>query len=501
MAAEERVPDISMMSLEEEDDDENVSDGSDQDGDDEDDTEDVETSEGARITDHLLRQLRDTISQEHGKATFVCGGVVPIVDNKSLSDIASDTSDLNPCACPPITIRWDPSGRGEGVLAKETKLTFPLADGAERNLERLIRDCQPATSGKGGEGVYDEGYRKALQMNPEAFSVNFNPYDLGIIDTIAQVLLPSIIDSRKCRAVRAELYKLNIYSGPQGKFRAHVDAPRFNMHFGTLVICLPVEHEGGRFQVRHKEKEMTFDWGTARNDRDHASIRWTAFYSDCEHEVREVFSGHRVTLTYNLYATRGNGVMAGNSPTMDPAHLPLCQFIETMLGVDKFMTQGGYLGFFCAHAYGHTNVEQAMLPHALKGLDMVVWETFTALGLFAEIRPVAFVGPGRSAAIVGNSFPLLVSDEEVDDEGDEGVEEKLKFLQEDWIKEDTDMTNVSFDRITWLTRPSNKELQAVYIAQGDEASTGTIYSFCAIVVKVPSYGRRAGEKESDEESD
>lgn len=105
-----------------------------------------------------------------------------------------------------------------------------------------------------------------------------------------------------------------------------------------------------------------------------------------------------------------------------------------------------------------------MLPHALKGLDMVIWETFTALGLFAEVRPVAFVGPGRSAAVVGNSFPLLVSDEEVDDEGGDAVREKLKFLRENWIQEDTDMRNVSFDQITWLTRPSNKELQAVYIA-------------------------------------
>lgn len=210
MAAEERVPDISMMSLDEDDEDEDMSDESDQDGDDEDDTGDIETKEGGRITDHLLRQLRDTINQEHGRATFVCGGVVPIVDDKSLSDIESDTSDLNPCACSPVTIRWDPSSRGDGVLSKDTKLTFPLSDGAEGNLERLVRDCQPANVGRGGEEVYNEGYRKALKMSPEAFSINFNPYDLGIIDTIAQVLLPSTIDSRKCRAIRAELDTLNV---------------------------------------------------------------------------------------------------------------------------------------------------------------------------------------------------------------------------------------------------------------------------------------------------
>lgn len=137
------------------------------------------------------------------------------------------------------------------------------------------------------------------------------------------------------------------------------------MHFGFLVVCLPVEHEGGRFQVRHKGKEMTFDWGTARTDKDHASIRWTAFYSDCEHEVREVFSGHRVTLTYNLYATRGNGVMAGSSPTMDPAHLPLCQFIETMLEVDKFMTQGKAARLINIVELTLTNTHYRRLPGVL----------------------------------------------------------------------------------------------------------------------------------------
>lgn len=42
---------------------------------------------------------------------------------------------------------------------------------------------------------------------------------------------------------------------------------------------------------------MTFDWGNNTQ-----SIQFAAFYSDVEHEVLEVHSGHRVTLTYNLYA-------------------------------------------------------------------------------------------------------------------------------------------------------------------------------------------------------
>lgn len=106
------------------------------------------------------------------------------------------------------------------------------------------------------------------------------------------------------------------------------------------MVCLPVEHEGGQLKVRHEGKEMTFDWSTSRDDSDHAGIRWAAFYSDCEHEVLEVTSGHRVTLTYNLYAVRGVGRLTGVSPTLDPTHLPLYQAIEAMLGKDPFGGQG-----------------------------------------------------------------------------------------------------------------------------------------------------------------
>jgi hypothetical protein len=69
---------------------------------------------------------------------------------------------------------------------------------------------QPATFGRGREDVYDETYRKALKMDTTAFCSTFDPYSLGIVDTIAQVLLPSIVDSSTHRSVRAELYKLNV---------------------------------------------------------------------------------------------------------------------------------------------------------------------------------------------------------------------------------------------------------------------------------------------------
>jgi hypothetical protein len=40
------------------------------------------------------------------------------------------------------------------------------------------------------------------------------------------------------------LYKLNVYSAPSGFFKAHVDTPRGETQYGSLVVSLPVDHEG-----------------------------------------------------------------------------------------------------------------------------------------------------------------------------------------------------------------------------------------------------------------
>lgn len=53
------------------------------------------------------------------------------------------------------------------------------------------------------------------------------------------------------RGIRAELYKLNIYSESWGLFRSQVETPRRDFQLGSLVVCLPVHFEGGALEVRH----------------------------------------------------------------------------------------------------------------------------------------------------------------------------------------------------------------------------------------------------------
>ena len=91
-----------------------------------------------------------------------------------------------------------------------SRVKFPVTEGeGEESLNQLIKDCQSAVFGYKGENVLDETYRKAAKMDSSCFSSDFCPYTLGIVDTIAQVLLPNVSEAIGTKGVRAELYKLN----------------------------------------------------------------------------------------------------------------------------------------------------------------------------------------------------------------------------------------------------------------------------------------------------
>lgn len=106
------------------------------------------------------------------------------------------------------------------------KVTLPVTGETDTDgLASLVQDCQPATFGLGGQDVYDEAYRKALKMDPTAFCSTVDPYSLGIVDTVAQLLLPSFLESSTHRAVEARLYKLNVSGWPASLLLGYI--PQF----------------------------------------------------------------------------------------------------------------------------------------------------------------------------------------------------------------------------------------------------------------------------------
>ncbi|KAI4950199.1 hypothetical protein J4E91_004855 [Alternaria rosae] len=231
-------------------------------------------------------------------STYACGGSVNGLD---------DTND-HPSS--PITIRWGSSSVTEKLILP---LQVDIKGKVDDTLAKLLEGTEPAAFGYQGRDVMDESYRKVSKLDTSAFSTNFCPYETGIVDVVAQALLP--MPPNQSQGVRAEHYKLNciqVYGTPSGLFKPHIDTPRSEKQFGSLVVCLPCAHEGGQLVVRHKGHTTMFDWSGDVN-----ATQWAAFYSDCKHEFLEVTAGHRITLTYNLFVRRGFGELAGHAEVLD----------------------------------------------------------------------------------------------------------------------------------------------------------------------------------------
>ena len=83
---------------------------------------------------------------------------------------------------------------------------------------------------------------------------------------------------------------------------------------------------------------MEFDW----DDVGASKVQWAAFYSDCEHEVLEVKSGHRITLTYNLLVSESNPL-----GSLEPKKFPLYQTFDASLQQPGFIGNGKNDNLIC----------------------------------------------------------------------------------------------------------------------------------------------------------
>lgn len=192
----------------------------------------------------LPAQLDDAMTSYQSASSFSCGGSLRILPRCGSGTHYGDfTSAKKPVTCPRPIVFW---GKGKHTTID---CLWTTTRSWENSLDDLVQDCSPATFGCDGENVFDEKIRKAGALAADFFSTNFNPYDFGIVDTVAQELVPGIVRAGKQPAVQrwgvvAELYKLNVYSAPSGMFKPHVDTPRGRTHFGSLVVVLPTDFQG-----------------------------------------------------------------------------------------------------------------------------------------------------------------------------------------------------------------------------------------------------------------
>ena len=162
--------------------------------------------------------------------------------------------------------------------------------------------------------------------------------------------------------------------------------------FGSLVVVFPTPHEGGALFLRHHGQEWIFDSGKALAAVEQPTIGYAAFFSDIEHEVASVTSGHRVTLTFNLYFDDGGPVSDNDAfsehliPPQRPNQERFREAFKALLENPEFMADGGTLAFGLRHIYP---IKESLkhVDNILKGSDAVVYESTRALGF----EPVLYV--------------------------------------------------------------------------------------------------------------
>jgi hypothetical protein len=338
-------------------------------------------------------------------------------------------------------------------------------------LEQLTQACEPASFGVKQERVLDETYRKAGKMHPECFASMLDPFYTGLTKIIRGYLLEGL---KSTRGIKAELYKLNIYGkcltllhphlvlcccpGKGSFLIPHVDTPRSEKMFGSLVVVFPIPHEDGALFLRHHGHEWIFDSAQALAAVDQPTIGYVAFFSDVEHEVAPVASGHRITLTYNLYFDEGGPVSENDAVSkhlilpQPPNQEGFCEAFKALLGNPEFMADGGTLGFGLRHVYP---IKKSLkhVYNVLKGSDAVVYQSMRALG-FEPVLYVYYDEDERNDTLQGAMVDKLIDFYDIN-EGETVVDVVQKEggipVHEDGVEIDKDSNVKDPEPVEWVT--------------------------------------------------
>ncbi|KAJ5593578.1 hypothetical protein N7537_010482 [Penicillium hordei] len=459
--------------------------------------------------DGLLRSIKDMLTHDSSEVLFSVGGKINLTSDPDTTHEKRD----------PVTFRWDSGPHGSHVK----KISFPVVEtqvAVTDSLAHLLKDCEPASFGRGNQELIDEGYRQASTLDIQKFSSDYSPYDNRVMEKVSQALAFRGVADNSHRGLRAELYKMNIYSAPSGMFKAHVDTPRSEHQMGSLVVCLPTPHEGGELTIRRQGRQNVYSWGPLSTSH----IQWAAFYSDEEHEVGKVTKGQHVTLTYNLYWVSYGPASMECLIGEDLGLLSWVAKLDELTKCKVYLKNLGRLGFHTIQHYPHSASAAARgnIEEQLKRLDMLVFQAFKRLsgnvrvtavvdgtaheekcryqerdsssdqntgndskerkdseGFSSESPPDTgkyYVGKGLHSPFLEDQ---LADEEEWPSPGQFG--KRYDFQQRTWSE-----AWYSGKKVIWLNREPNygsKEFAMATIVTGNEPTTRAYYSTAAIIAE------------------
>ena len=151
--------------------------------------------------------------------------------------------------------------------------------------------------GRGPDTLYDDDIRTSWQFEPDSVQVFGTEWD----DMLNEMLLDAAYglgfsnESVEKMGIKPNLYKVLLYE-EGGHFKPHRDTEKEEGMFASLVVQLPSSFKGGDIRVSHQGKTMTFESSVGCNQL----LKYSAFYSDCMHELLPVTEGWRMCLVYNV---------------------------------------------------------------------------------------------------------------------------------------------------------------------------------------------------------
>ena len=178
-------------------------------------------------TMRMLDNLRSVLQGTEGAGNCCVGGRIPIGDGVGGGEFGAEEEKG---VVAPITVRFDKS---DGSVARVQFPPLPIRNN-DSGLEDLLRACSPLSpsSAFGGSRRGEGGGVGSLDA--KYFSTDFHPHDCGILDTVAQRLLPQINESIKNKVkdggddvqrIRAELIGLEV-SSPSSSSSSSSSSPK-----------------------------------------------------------------------------------------------------------------------------------------------------------------------------------------------------------------------------------------------------------------------------------
>ena len=359
----------------------------------------------------------------------------------------------------------------------------------------------------------DETYRKAGKMDSECFASLLDPVQTDLM----RIIRDNLLEGTQSRDhIIARLHKLNVYGahvtfvslqqltrcpGKGSFFKPHIDTPRGEKMFGSLVVVFPTPHEGGALFLRHRGQEWVFDSSRELTALHQPSIGYVAFFSDVEHEVAPVISGHRVTLTYNLYFD--NVDRPGPSKDSVSEHASLSPAVnknafresfQATLENPEFLAYGGTLAFGLRHVYPISDeAENPLEPvyRALKGSDAIVYQTVRALG-FQPMLYMYYEWERPSGLLEGVVIDKVIDFKHRSRDITKVVREEggIVVRQENWEIDD----QYGYDnpeRVEWVTPVTTfNRKERAFATYGNEPTLEVAYADLCLFVRIGKAGER-----------